>query len=143
MNHLRSWLACRVQGFSVCRVMPWLVVALAALLLLTSCGSQASYKNVSVQELQAASEPNRIVLDVREPYEYASGHVAGSTLLPLGQLSTQSSYLPKDAPIYVICRSGNRSVTASETLVKLGYKDVRNVKGGMLAWQAAGLVVQR
>jgi rhodanese-related sulfurtransferase len=136
-------MSCRVQGFSPCRVIPWLLVALAAALLLSSCGASPGFKNVSVQELHSASEPNRIVLDVREPHEYAAGHVAGSTLLPLGQVAAQAGQLPKDAPIYVICRSGNRSVTASETLVELGFQDVRNVSGGMLAWQGAGFPVQR
>jgi rhodanese-related sulfurtransferase len=123
--------------------MPWLLVALAAALLLTSCGTNPGFKDVSVQELHAAGEPNRIVLDVREPHEYAAGHVPGSTLLPLGQLASQAGQLPKDAPIYVICRVGNRSVAASEILVDLGFQDVRNVSGGILAWQAAGFPVQR
>jgi rhodanese-related sulfurtransferase len=143
MERLGSLVACRVQGFSLCKVMPWLLTALATLLLLTSCAAKAGYKDISVQELQTAAETNRIVLDVREPSEYAEGHLAGSTLLPLGQVAAQAGQLDKDAPVYVICRSGNRSVTASQTLVKLGFRDVRNVKGGILAWQTAGYPVVR
>ncbi|WP_018467904.1 rhodanese-like domain-containing protein [Calidithermus timidus] len=122
---------------------PWLVAVLAVFVLLSSCAPKSGYKDVSVQELQAASEPNRIVLDVREPYEYAEGHVPGAILLPLGQVATQAAQLPKDAPVYVICRSGNRSAQASRTLVELGFKDVRNVQGGILAWQSAGYALER
>lgn len=140
MGRLRSFLACRVRGFSPCRVMPWLLLLLT---LFNGCAPKPGYKDVSVQELWAASEPERIVLDVREPYEYAEGHVPGSTLLPLGQVATQAAQLPKDAPIYVICRSGNRSAQASRTLAELGFKDVRNVKGGILAWRSAGYPLER
>lgn len=143
MGRLRSFLACRVQGFSLCRVMPWLVAGLAILVLFNSCAPKPGYKDVSVQELQVASEPNRIVLDVREPYEYAEGHVPGSILLPLGQVATQAAQFPKDATVYVICRSGNRSAQASRTLAELGFKDVRNVQGGILAWQSAGYPLER
>ncbi len=112
---------------------------LALTLLLSACG--ASYKNVSVQDLANANEPNRIVLDVREPYEYADGHVEGATLLPLSQLPSRLDEVPADQPVYVYCRSGNRSQQASEILVKAGKRDIRNVKGGILAWEAAGYPV--
>ncbi|MDX2007884.1 MAG: rhodanese-like domain-containing protein [Meiothermus sp.] len=119
------------------------LLAFALLLLLAACAPQGSYKNVGVGDLQAASEPGRVVLDVREPHEYAEGHVAGSRLLPLATVEAQAGQLDKSAPVYVICRSGNRSKTASEALVKMGFKDVRNVEGGILAWAAAGYPVQR
>lgn len=112
---------------------------LALALLLSACG--ASYKNVSVKDLANASEPDRIVLDVREPYEYADGHVAGATLLPLSQLPSRLDEVPADQPVYVYCRSGNRSQQASEILVKAGKRDIRNVEGGILAWEAAGYPV--
>ena len=142
MDRLRSVMVCQAQRFSLCKLMPWLLVAFAALLL-AGCGPKTDFKNVSVQDLHSASEASRIVLDVREPYEYAEGHLAGSRLLPLAQVASQAAALPKDAPVYVICRSGNRSVTASKTLLELGFKDVRNVEGGILAWQGAGYPVER
>ncbi|MBF6595868.1 MAG: rhodanese-like domain-containing protein [Thermaceae bacterium] len=111
--------------------------------MLTSCAPKLGYKNVSVQELQSASEPNRIVLDVRQPEEYLSGHVPGARLLPLGEVSLKASGLSKNVPIYVICHSGNRSQQASQTLAQLGFKDIRNVQGGILAWQSAGYPLER
>jgi rhodanese-related sulfurtransferase len=113
------------------------LAALTALLLtLTACGP--GFKTVSVQDLHAASEPNRIVLDVRTPSEYAAGHIAGARLLPLSELPSRLDEVPTDQPVYVYCHSGNRSKQASEILAKAGKKDIRDVRGGILAWQAAG-----
>ena len=118
------------------------LAALAALLLtLTACGP--GFKTVSVQDLHAASEPNRIVLDVRTPSEYAAGHVAGAKLLPLSELPSRLDEVPVDQPVYVYCHSGNRSKQASEILAKAGKKDIRDVRGGILAWEAAGYSTTR
>lgn len=123
------------------------MLGLIGLFFLTGCNT--GYKNVSVQELFNSKEGMRIILDVREPDEYQAGHIADSILIPLGELAlrksellTRVSEMPKDAPLYVICRSGNRSKQASEILIKAGFKDVRNVEGGMLAWQNAGFAIE-
>jgi len=118
-----------------------LAAAVALVLTLTACG--AGFKTVSVKDLHAASEPNRIVLDVREPYEYAAGHIAGAKLLPLSQLQSRLDEVPADQPVYVYCHSGNRSKQASEILAKAGKKDIRDVSGGILAWEAAGYPITR
>ena len=118
-----------------------LAAALALALTLAACGT--TYRTVSVQDLRAASEPNRIVLDVREPYEYAAGHIAGAELLPLSQLPSRLDEVPADQPVYVYCHSGNRSRQASEILAKAGKKDIRDVRGGILAWEAAGYPITR
>lgn len=105
-------------------------------------GRSSSFQNVSVQNLAELAETERFVLDVRESWEYEEGHVPGAVLIPLGQLSARISELPADEPIYVICRSGNRSLQASTILQKAGVTDVRNVQGGTLAWQRAGLALE-
>ena len=75
------------------------------------------------------------VVDVREPDEYASGHIPGAVLLPLGQVQARAaSVLPdKAAPIFVYCRTGRRSEAAGRMLLALGYRDVKNF-GGVLTW---------
>lgn len=83
-----------------------------------------------------------LVLDVRQPDEYAEGHVGGSTLIPLDQLALRLDELPKDQEIAAICRSGNRSGVATGLLQRAGFKAI-NVKGGMLAWQKQTLPVER
>ena len=82
-----------------------------------------------------------LVLDVRQPDEYAEGHVAGSTLIPLDQLALRLDELPKDRPIAVICRSGNRSGVATGMLLRDGFT-AANVTGGMLAWQQRSLAME-
>ena len=83
-----------------------------------------------------------MVLDVRQPDEYAESHVKGSTLIPLDQLALRFDELPKDQEIMVICRSGNRSGIATGLLQRAGFK-ASNVKGSMLAWQKHTLPVER
>jgi phage shock protein E len=98
---------------------------------------------VSVHDLRAALDAGAFVIDVREPFEFEGGHVAGSVLVPLATVAARAGDFDKSAPIYVFCRSGNRSLAASQTLIDAGYRDVRNVDGGMIAWTAAGLPVAR
>jgi rhodanese-related sulfurtransferase len=110
--------------------------------LVSACGPN-TFKNVSVKDLADASEANKVVLDVREGWEYAEGHVAGAILIPLGELERRSNELSKDDTLYVICRSGNRSQQASDILAKKGFKNVRNVQGGTLAWIQAGYQIEQ
>ena len=76
--------------------------------------------------------------DVREVNEYEEGHAGGSVLHPLSTLL--ASDVAADGPVHVICRSGNRSGTATRALRAAGV-DAYNVEGGMLAWAATGLPV--
>lgn len=84
------------------------------------------------------------MVDVREPNEWlATGVAVNSVLIPLGELEQRApGELAKDQPVYVICRTGNRSRTGSETLVKLGYSEVYNVDGGIEEWMKAGLPME-
>ena len=84
------------------------------------------------------------LVDVREPEEWAeTGIPEGAVLIPLGDLESRAaSELTSDKPVYVICRSGNRSQTGSDILAGLGFTQVYNVEGGIHAWQAAGLPVE-
>jgi rhodanese-related sulfurtransferase len=81
------------------------------------------------------------VLDVREPQEFAAGHVPGSRLIPLGSLAARVGELAafKALPLVVICHGGKRSATACAALARLGFADTYNVAGGILAWRRAGL----
>jgi rhodanese-related sulfurtransferase len=127
----------------------WVVViaaiAVVAVLLVLNRPQAAAgaLTNVSVQQLHEAARAGALVLDVREPFEYAEGHVAGSVLVPLATVGVRAAEFPKDEPVYVFCRSGNRSLQAAQTLVAAGFSDVRNVEGGIIAWTAARLPVTR
>jgi len=84
-----------------------------------------------------------ILIDVRESDEFKSGHAPKAINTPLSSLKDQLKRIPKDKPILVICLSGHRSHQASAFLKKAGIEDIREVKGGMMAWGAAKLPVQR
>jgi rhodanese-related sulfurtransferase len=93
---------------------------------------------------QRIREGNPLVIDVREPNEYAMGHIAGSKLIPLGQLSSKLDALgAKDQEIIVVCQSGARSNYAASILAAAGFNKVADLKGGMSNWTWAGLPVQK
>jgi rhodanese-related sulfurtransferase len=83
-----------------------------------------------------------LLLDVREPGEWAAGHAPGARHVPLGRLAHEADDLPRDRRIVAICRSGNRSGRATEALLEWGFQVV-NMEGGMQAWAAAGLPLVR
>lgn len=90
-------------------------------------------KEITVTEL--AKAPGAVIIDVREPDEYATVRVPGAINIPLGQLTTAE--LP-DGPLYVICASGGRSSRATQYLEATGI-DATNVEGGTNGWMQAGL----
>ena len=77
---------------------------------------------------------NVFVLDVREPNEYQINRIAGSTLIPLGELPRRYQELPRDREIVAQCKSGVRSAKAMDYLKTVGFSNVKNLKGGILAW---------
>lgn len=83
------------------------------------------------------------ILDVREATEFSGplGHIEGAILIPLRELSRRAGELSHHRPIVVVCRSGVRSATATTMLRQAGFRDVANMSGGMLRWQAEGLPV--
>ena len=96
-------------------------------------------QTISVDELKtrvdAGEELN--IIDVREPYEYAEFNIGGK-LLPLGKIQTmqiEEIEDMKNEEIIIHCRSGQRSMVACMFLDTLGFKNTKNLTGGMLAWQ--------
>jgi len=74
------------------------------------------------------------LLDVREPTEFQIGRIPGSTLIPLGEVPQRVNEIPRDKEIVVHCKMGARSATAAAFLRQQGYKNVKNLKGGILDW---------
>lgn len=97
--------------------------------------------NALASELRHNPAPP-FLLDVREESEFAVGHIAGSILVPLGELQQRLAELPTGQPIACICRSGNRSGVATALLRRKGY-EATNMVGGMLAWARQGLPIER
>jgi len=97
--------------------------------------------------LLTESSPSPVIVDVREPEEFTGelGHIAGSILIPLKDLTARADELSahKERHIIVVCRAGVRSTTAAAILTGLGYEHVSNLKGGMLDWNQQQLPVER
>lgn len=128
------------------------VFALLALsLVLSACQSPAqsstspssAVRLVSPQEAQALLAGERpFLVDVHVPHQ---GYLAGTDArIPYDEVEAHASELPadRDAPILVYCMSGRMSAIAAPNLVRLGYRNVYDLQGGMLAWQAAGYEVR-
>src|SRR5262249_12483674 len=98
--------------------------------------SSDSVREVDQAALEARSA-EAVLLDVREPEEFAAGHVPGARNLPQAELATRLSEVPRDRPVYLICQGGFRSLRAAQFLSQMGFKDVVSVSGGTEGWRAA------
>ena len=118
-----------------------LLIILVIMLLLVGCGESEevnTYQQITQEEAKKMMDTmDVIILDVREQDEFDSGHILNAVLLPVGTITeeTAADVIPaKDSIVLVYCRSGNRSKTASDALVKLGYTNVYEF-GGIITWQ--------
>ncbi len=102
-----------------------------------------SIASISVQKLRQKlrnGDPPPLVIDVREPYEFKRGHIPQAQLMPLPKILSDTSDLPDNREIVLVCRSGRRSTRAAYMLQNKGYHDIRILRGGILAWEAAALL---
>lgn len=99
-------------------------------------------REVTIDDLSQALDQGVTVVDVREPGEYAEGHVPGALHIPMGHLPARVGELDSEQPVYVICASGNRSAAMTDYLTSAGF-DAVSVKGGTAAWAQAGRPVQK
>lgn len=128
---------------------PWLITAflviLAALIwhLIANPGGQ--YNIDPVEATLKINHEDALVLDTRSMKEFSQGHILHAENIPLNALANQLKKLEKykQRPIIAVCRSGSRSAVAATQLRKEGFEQVYNLRGGMLAWENAGLPVTR
>ena len=114
---------------------------LIILLLFTGCGGnsmeQSSYQQITQEAAKEMMDTQEVlILDVREQHEYDSGHIPGAVLLPVGAITKDTAAAvidDLDRVVLVYCRSGNRSKTASQALVDLGYTNIYEF-GGINTW---------
>lgn len=94
-------------------------------------------KEITVQELKEKIDNNEDfqLIDVREPFEYEMSNLDGENI-PLAGIVIEASKISKDKPVIMQCRSGARSAAAVAQLEQLGYTNVYNLTGGILAWAA-------
>jgi rhodanese-related sulfurtransferase len=94
-------------------------------------------REVDLPTFMAAHADGAVVVDVREPDEYLAGHVPGAKLLPMAGVPALLSDLPNDQPVFVICATGNRSLTAAGWMHAAGV-DAYSVAGGTSGWIRMG-----
>ncbi|WP_329267881.1 rhodanese-like domain-containing protein [Streptomyces sp. NBC_01451] len=94
-------------------------------------------RETTQEAFAAAWADGGLVIDVREPDEYAAGHVPGARLMPMHSVSARCGELPTDETVFVICAGGNRSRTAADRMNSRGI-DAHSVTGGTGAWARAG-----
>lgn len=99
-------------------------------------------REATIDDLAAALERGETVIDVREPDEYAAGHVPGVLSVPMGRLPGRVAELDRSRPVLVVCASGNRSSAMADVLVAQGL-NARSVVGGTSAWVRAGREVEQ
>lgn len=127
-----------------------LLVVAVALPLLGACGTggkeQTTAATLGVDDFASRiAESGVVLLDVRTPAEYTSGHLANARNIDAesGDFTSQVESLDKGGRYALYCRSGRRSAVAMEAMIAAGFTDVAHLDGGIGAWQAAGKPVTR
>jgi sulfur-carrier protein adenylyltransferase/sulfurtransferase len=119
--------------------------------------NQKSYQQIVLEALQTVPEvapadlqsrltggEQIVVIDVREPEEFARGKIPGAYTIPRGVLEMQvDGRLPRDATVVLYCGVGGRSALAAKSLAEMGYGNVENLQGGWSAWTNSGLPVEQ
>jgi SulP family sulfate permease len=130
---------CEVRAFKECQNLPkpMLPLTLAPISLPAVSVPEIAPESL-YRELRGPAPP--LVVDVREPREFRQGRVPGAVNVPLPRLVEDAQAVPKDRPIVLACRTGRRSRRAAAHLLQHGYRDLRILAGGMVAWRAAALL---
>lgn len=125
----------------------WMMAAglfVVTILLIQDVLDSATRKHKTVTPSEAVlvmNDENTLVVDVREPNEYAEGHIEGARNIPLAKIEERIAELEshRDLPILLNCQSGTRSLAAGKKLTRLGFTQVFELKGGMFAWKDQNL----
>lgn len=127
----------------------WIILAVALIIgtvLLIPSGQTAPEGSLSmeitVEQAAKLRDAGAYMLDVREQTEWDQFHIPGATLIPLGSLPNELDKLPKDRTIVVYCRTGNRSASGRDILLKAGFTNVTSMAGGVTEWQSKGFPVE-
>lgn len=93
---------------------------------------EGDFKQVNVDKVRELVEDNAYIVDVREVREFENGHIKGAKNIPLSEFRDRVNEIPKDVPVYLHCRTGQRSYNATLVLQNLGYNNVYNITGSFL-----------
>ena len=118
-----------------------IAVLITSVFALTACGATGAVTTMNVSDFaHKVSDKSVVLLDVRTPAEFASGHIAGATNIDFesGNFENDIASLDKSKSYAVYCRSGKRSGQATALMAKAGFKSIFNLDGGIINWQNAG-----
>ena len=127
----------------------WMLISIAlasgALLLWPVIQGAATAGLDPASAVQLINREKGVVIDVCSPQEFAAGHVVGARNIPLGELEAKLSGAVKNKtlPLILVCQSGARSGRAVMIAKKLGYEQAQSLGGGLSAWKAANLPVEK
>jgi rhodanese-related sulfurtransferase len=129
----------------------WMMAAglfIVTILLIQDIFDSATRKHKTISPNEAVvlmNDEKTILVDVRDPTEFAEGHIEGARNIPLAKLDERAGELEthKNLPIIVNCQSGTRSLAAGKKLTKLGFTQIHEMKGGMFAWKDQNLPVTK
>ncbi len=118
-------------------------LVIATLLLVQNLLAGSKGNITAVQATEMINHQDAVVVDVRPSADYNKGHIINAINIPASNLSNQINQLDKykDRPIIMNCRSGAQSSAACKQLMKQGFENVHNLKGGILSWQSENLPV--
>jgi rhodanese-related sulfurtransferase len=107
-------------------------------------GKDAAIQKINVDDFRLATE-NSVIIDVRTPGEYESGHIKNAININVSDSNFQEkiAQLNKNEKVYVYCKIGSRSNKAANILVKNGFKQVYDLNGGIISWQRANLPLEK
>lgn len=106
---------------------------------------QEPFHRITVAEAKQMLDGGARIIDVRDPHEYAGGHVPGAALIPVNSVFERREELPKDGTIIFVCAVGQRSALACEMAAAAGFQAdvIYNLEGGTEAWIQAGEPVEQ
>lgn len=100
----------------------------------------APVADIDPAQARRLMEAGAFLLDVREDEEWSAGHSPDARHIPMGSVADRMTEIPSNRTVVCVCRVGGRSAAVASALADAGY-DVRNLEGGMMAWEAAGFPV--
>jgi len=102
------------------------------------------FTRIDVKEAEEMMQRSDVaVIDVRNPDEYANGHVPNATLIPVNSVYARREELPKDKDLIFVCAVGQRSALAAEMAAAAGFTRLYNLEGGTDAWIKAGMPAEK
>jgi rhodanese-related sulfurtransferase len=120
------------------------LLSLAMVMVAVSAAIAAPYKNIDSSQAKALIDKGGVfLLDVRTPDEYQQAHLQGAVLIPVDQVGKRFGEIPKERTVLVYCAVGSRSSAAAGILADKGYRNVYNMREGIVGWHRKGFPLSR